>query len=305
MSTPAGVVDGLLAGRYQLASRLAAGGMGEVWRARDLLLDRDVAVKTLRAELADDDDVRARFRAEARHAGRLSSPGIASVYDFGEADGVAWLVLELVDGESLASVLRREGRLGTDRTLDVVAQTAAALQAAHDAEVVHRDVKPGNLLVRPDGVVKVTDFGIASAAGAAHLTRTGQVVGTAGYLAPEQADGRAATAATDLYSLGVVAHECLAGTHPFPFDNPIAVLLAHLQTPPPELPADVPAPVADLVSRLLAKDPADRPTSARLVAAEAQALRRRGSSASPTPVAPRPEPAAPTSRTAPLPVLRP
>jgi serine/threonine-protein kinase len=156
-------------------------------------------------------------------------------------------------------VLRSEGRLPVDRTLDLVEQAAAALQVAHDGGVVHRDVKPGNLLLRPDGRLSVTDFGIAHAAGAAALTRTGQVVGTASYLSPEQASGRPVSPATDLYALGVVAYECLSGDRPFERDDPVAVLLAHLQTPPPPLPPDVPAPVAELVHRLLAKDPADRP----------------------------------------------
>ena len=273
MTPPAGVVDGLLAGRYRLVARIGTGGNGEVWRAHDERLDRDVAVKVLRPELADDEDVRARFRAEARHAGGLRHPGIAAVFDFAEGDDGAWLVMELVQGQSLAEVLRQSGRLTVDRTLDVVEQTAAALQAAHDGGVVHRDVKPGNLLLRDDGRLIVTDFGIAHAASAAALTRTGQVVGTAAYLSPEQASGRPVSGATDLYALGVVAHECLSGSRPFERDDPVAVLLAHLQAPPPPLPADVPAPVADLVHRLLAKDPADRPAPARQVQQEAAELR--------------------------------
>lgn len=172
------VVDGLLADRYRLGPRIATGGMGEVWRAKDVVLDRDVAVKTLRAEFTDDEDFRIRFRAEARHAARLSHPGIASVYDFGESAERAWLVMELVEGEPLSALLHREGALSPERTLEVIAQTAAALQVAHDGGVVHRDVKPGNLMLRPDGVVKVTDFGIASAVDAAPVTRTGEVVGT-------------------------------------------------------------------------------------------------------------------------------
>ena len=215
MNPPAGVVDGLLAGRYRLLSRLGSGGHGEVWRARDERLGRDVAVKVLRPELADDEDVQARFRAEARAAGGLRSPGIAAVFDFAEGDQGAWLVMELVDGVPLSQVLRSAGRLPVDRTLDVVEQAAAALQAAHDGGVVHRDVKPGNLLLRADGRLSVTDFGIASAAGAAPLTRTGQVVGTAAYLAPEQASGRPVTGAADVYALGVVAYECLTGARPF------------------------------------------------------------------------------------------
>ena len=287
MSPPAGVVDGLLAGRYRLVARIGAGGNGEVWRARDERLDRDVAVKVLRPELADDEDVRARFRAEARHAGGLRHPGIAAVFDFAEGDDGTFLVMELVDGQPLSELLRRQGRLPVDRTLDVVEQAAAALQAAHDGGVVHRDVKPGNLLLRPNGRLSVTDFGIAHAAGAAALTRTGQVVGTASYLAPEQASGGPVSAATDLYALGVVAYECLAGARPFERDDPVAVLLAHLQTPPPPLPPDVPEPVADLVHRLLAKDPSDRPASGRQVQLEAAALRRGPvGAASPTAVLP-------------------
>ena len=305
MSVPAGVVDGLLAGRYRLSSRLAAGAMGEVWRARDLLLDRDVAVKTLRPELADDPVVRQRFRAEARSAGRLAHPGIAAVYDVGEDDGRAWIVLELVEGESLQSVLRREGRLGPEQTLDVVVQTATALQAAHDGGVVHRDVKPGNMLVREDGVLKVTDFGIASVAGTARLTGTGQVVGTAAYLSPEQAGGGEATPASDLYSLGVVAYECLSGTVPFAFETPVAVVLAHLRTEPPPLPADVPAPLRQLVIGLLAKDPQERPASARALVVAAEAVRdhlRGGAPASPTVPPAAPTAVLPQTGPAPLPV---
>ena len=262
----------LVADRYRLVERIATGGMGEVWRADDTLLGRVVAVKTLKAEYVGDDGFRARFRAEARHAGRLSHPGIASVYDFGESADSAWLVMELVDGEPLSGLLRREGRLSVARALDVVAQTAAALQAAHEGGVVHRDVKPGNLLVRRDGVLKVTDFGIASATDAVPLTQTGTVVGTAYYLSPEQAAGRSGSPASDLYSLGVVAYECLVGSRLFPGTNPVAVALAHLREPPPALPAGVPAGVRELVTRALDKDPAQRFPDAAAMAERAREL---------------------------------
>ena len=270
--TAAGVAA-LLADRYRLVERIAVGGMGEVWRAEDTLLGRVVAVKTLKPEYLGDDDFRARFRAEARHAGRLAHPGIASVYDFGEAEDCAWLVMELVDGEPLSGVLRREGRLSAERTLDVVAQAATALQAAHDGGVVHRDVKPGNLLVRRDGVLKVTDFGIAAATDAVPLTQTGVVVGTAYYLSPEQAAGRSGSPASDVYALGVVAYECLAGARPFPGTNPVAVALAHVRSEPPVLPAAVPSGVRDLVARALAKDPAERFPHAEAMARRALELR--------------------------------
>lgn len=273
MSRHAGAVHPLLADRYALAERLAVGGTGEVWRARDLLLDRPVAVKTLRAEYVEDEDVRTRLRAEARHTARLSHPGIVSVYDVGELPDLAWLVTELVDGESLASVLRRQPRLGVERTLDVVGQVAAALQVAHDVGVVHRDIKPGNLLLRPDGTVKVGDFGISCVAGVSTITRTGQLLGTVSYLSPEQAAGQTATRSSDLYALGVVAYECLSGVRPFVGESALAVLAGHLHTVPAPLPGHVPARVRSLVEGLLAKDPAQRPASARHVVAEVDALR--------------------------------
>jgi serine/threonine protein kinase len=255
----------VVAGRYVLSRRIAGGGMGDVWRAHDQVRDRAVALKLLRPEYLDEPAFLARFRAEARLAGLLDHPGIAAVHDYGENDGpggVAWLVMELVEGEPLSRLLARRGALPPEQALDVIGQTACALQAAHDAGVIHRDVKPANLLVRPDGVVKITDFGIARAAGAAPLTRTGTVLGTAHYLSPEQVQGRSASTASDVYALGIVAYECLAGRRPFEGDSPVQVALAHQRDPVPALPADLPGPVVALVMRALAKNPADRPTSA-------------------------------------------
>jgi len=262
---PAGPVERVLADRYRLDERIAVGGMGEVWRGLDMLLGRPVAVKCLKPEYVGHPEFSERFRAEARHAAGLSHPGIASVYDYGEQtspEPAAWLVMELVDGEPLSALLRREGALPPARALDIVGQAALALGAAHAAGVVHRDVKPGNLMVRPDGVVKVTDFGIARAVDAVPLTRTGTVLGTAYYLSPEQASGRPVTPASDVYSLGAVAYECLAGRRPFPGDNPIAVATAHVRDTPPPLPAEIPEPVRELVLRALEKDPARRPQNA-------------------------------------------
>jgi tRNA A-37 threonylcarbamoyl transferase component Bud32 len=261
-----------LAGRYQLDARLATGGMGEVWRGRDLVLDRPVAVKLRRADQGSEQD-RARFRAEARHSAGLSHPGIASVYDYGEQDdGSSWLVMELVEGETLSAVLAR-GPLDVPTTLDVVGQAALALEAAHTAGVVHRDVKPGNLLVRPDGTVKVTDFGIAYAAGSTPLAEAGTVVGTVYYLSPEQARGGEVTGASDVYALGVVAYECLTGRRPFDGDDPDAIATAHLRQAPPPLPPELPERVRDLVLAAMAKDPADRPSSAGELGRTAVALR--------------------------------
>jgi hypothetical protein len=253
----------VLAGRYEITAPIATGGMGEVWRARDRVLDRVVAAKVLRSEFTGDPSFVARFRNEARHTAALSHPNIASVYDYGETEDergsqLAFLVMELVEGKPLVTILHEEGKLPVDWTLHVLGQAADGLSAAHHAGVVHRDIKPGNLIVRPDGVVKLTDFGIARARDATPLTRTGMVVGTAQYLSPEQAQGFEVTAASDVYSLGVVGYECLTGGRPFDGTSQVAVALAHINRPPPPLPANVPPAVRLLIERALAKDPADR-----------------------------------------------
>ncbi len=270
--------DYLLAGRYRLTDRIATGGMGEVWRGEDQLLNREVAVKLLPTGRAGDESFLARFRAEARYAASLSHPGIARVYDYGESSefGGAYLIMELVNGEPLSAILARAGRLSADATLDIVSQAARALDAAHQAGIVHRDIKPGNLLVAAGGTTKITDFGIATAVAAAqasHLTETGMVMGTAMYVSPEQATGAPVDAASDIYSLGVVAYECLAGHPPFTAHEPLAIAFAHKHEPVPPLPADVPEPVADLVYHMLAKTPEERPANVRAVADRADMLR--------------------------------
>ena len=230
-------------------SRIATGGMGEVWRATDTSLGRPVAVKLLKHEYADDPTFRSRFETEARHAAALHHPGVASVYDFGEsgrrrADGSGlprpFLVMELVDGQPLSALLRGGRPLDPDAVRDLLAQAADAIGAAHRAGIVHRDVKPANLLVTPDRQIKITDFGIARASDGLGLTGTGQVMGTPQYLSPEQARGGTATPASDVYSLGVVAFECLAGRRPFEADSPVATALAHLNDPVPDLPPACP-----------------------------------------------------------------
>ncbi|NUU06489.1 serine/threonine protein kinase [Leifsonia sp. C5G2] len=261
-------------GRYELQSRIAIGGMGEVWQATDLVIGRTVAIKILKDEYLGDPGFLERFRAEARHAALVNHEGIANVYDYGEEEGSAFLVMELVPGEALSSILEREHVLSTDRTLDIVAQTAAALHAAHAAGLVHRDIKPGNLLITPDGRVKITDFGIARIADQVPLTATGQVMGTVQYLSPEQASGHPASPTTDIYSLGIVAYECLAGRRPFTGESQVAIAMAQINEAPPELPATVAEPVRNLVFACIAKNPADRPASAAHLARAAQALRR-------------------------------
>jgi len=261
--------------------------MGEVWAAEDTVLGRSVAVKLLKPELLDEPGFLDRFRAEARHTAALAHSGIAGIYDYGEDQHVAYLVMELVDGEPLSTMLARDGALPIPTAVSILAQTSAALGAAHRAGVVHRDVKPGNLLITPDGRVKITDFGIAKVVDSVPLTATGQVLGTPQYIAPEQATGSSATAASDIYSLGVIGYEMLAGRRPFVGDTPLALAMAHVHQPPPPLPADVPAELAEVVTAMLAKNPNERPVEAgalatRLLALQAD-LSGRGVSPLPSP----------------------
>ncbi|UOQ57038.1 protein kinase [Leucobacter allii] len=271
MRPSAGITFG---GRYELSSRIAVGGMGEVWKATDSIIGRTVAIKILKDEYMGDPGFLERFRAEARHAALVNHEGIANVFDYGEEQGSAYIVMELVPGEPLSSIIEREGRLPANRVLGIVAQTATSLQAAHDAGLVHRDIKPGNLLITPEGRVKITDFGIARIADQVPLTATGQVMGTVQYLAPEQASGHTATPATDIYSLGVVAYECLAGKRPFTGESQVAIAMAQINDTPPDLPADVPEPVRNLVYACLAKDAAGRPQTSAKLAQAATALHR-------------------------------
>ncbi len=255
----------LLSDRYRLSHRIAIGGMGEVWAADDTRLARGIAVKVLRSELTSDPEFVDRFRAEARITASLNHSGIAAVYDYGEVASIAggprdtaYLVMELITGEPLSAVLARTGRLSVPRTLDVLEQSGRALQVAHARALVHRDIKPGNILITPTGQVKITDFGIAKVASHVPITRGGLVMGTAQYLSPEQAAGDKSFPPSDVYSLGVVAYECLAGVRPFRGENPLAVALAHVRDEPPPLPPDIPPSVTALVMRMLAKDPARR-----------------------------------------------
>lgn len=282
-----------VAGRYRLNELLGVGAMGEVWRATDELLGREVALKMLRPGYGDDPTFLARFRAEARAVAPLTSPHIAQIFDYGEepADELSprrpFLVLEFVPGEPLSALLQRSGDgIGVQRALEVLASTADALQVAHEAGVVHRDIKPANLMVTHSGQIKVTDFGIARVTGAEALTSTGTLLGTAHYLAPEVAGGSRAGPASDIYALGAVAYECLTGTQLYPGEDPVRVAMAHVNEPPPTLPPSVPAPVAALILSCLAKDPAVRPAPARRIADEARALLAGAAGAAATMAAP-------------------
>jgi serine/threonine protein kinase len=274
----------LLADRYRLARRIAVGGMGEVWEAEDTRLDRPVAVKVLKPELCGDAEFLHRFRTEARTTASLNHPGIAGVHDYGETAAIpdgpqdtAYLVMELVEGDPLAAIIAKLGRLPADFTLDILEQAGHALQAAHERGYVHRDVKPGNIMVTTDqagkSVVKITDFGIAKAAEAAPVTRSGMVMGTAHYIAPEQALGQVAEPASDVYSLAVVGYECLVGHRPFLSENAVTVAMMHIRDLPPPLPPDVPPGVRTLIDATLVKDPRQRYRNGGEFAAAVAAVR--------------------------------
>ncbi|MBQ1074160.1 protein kinase [Micromonospora sp. C31] len=262
-----------LGNRYRLDERIASGGMGDVWRGTDQVLGRTVAVKSLLPALLDDPDFAERFRGEARTMATINHPGVVDVYDFGNDQQIAFLVMEYVEGDALSATLARVGRLTPARTMALVAQAADALHAAHVKGIVHRDVKPGNLLVRPNGTLVLTDFGIARSELVAQLTAAGSVLGTASYISPEQATGGVATPASDVYALGVVAYQCLAGRRPFEGDNPLEIAMRHVREAPRPLPADIPPQVRAVVERALAKDPGARWPSAATLAGVARQLK--------------------------------
>src|SRR6478752_840519 len=257
----------VLGGRYRLERVIARGGMGTVWEADDPLLARHIAIKTLDAAIGMDESIRARFRREAVTAAAVTHPNIVATYDTGEDDGVAYIVMELVHGITLRQLIDRDGAVPVDDAAAIAYQVADALAVAHARGLVHRDVKPGNVLVQPDGRAKVTDFGIAKAAdsGDDELTRTGMVVGTARYLAPEQVDGRVVDERVDIYSLGLVLYEMLCGKAPFEADTDIATAVARLTAPPRPISLECPAvspALEHVIDRALTKDPADRWPSA-------------------------------------------
>src|SRR3954453_15336985 len=251
-----------LGGRYRLDERIAGGGMGDVWRGTDEVLGRTVAIKILLPALLEEPGFAERFRGEARTMATINHPGVVDVYDYGSEEGTAFLIMEYVEGDALSRTLSRVGRLTPGRTMALIAQAADALQAAHEKGIVHRDVKPGNLLVRPNGTLVLTDFGIARSAMVGQLTQAGSVLGTASYISPEQAAGSPASPLSDVYALGVVAYQCLSGRRPFEGDNPIEIAMRPVRDVPPPLPADRPPAVRQFVDRAMAKDPGARFPSA-------------------------------------------
>jgi serine/threonine-protein kinase len=257
----------LAGGRYRLERALGSGGMAVVYCARDEELSRTVAVKLLAEHLMEDREFRQRFLREARVAARLSHPNVVAIYDAGEDDGRPFIVMELVEGETLGNVLARRGRLPPHEVVELGIQAAAGLAHAHARGLVHRDVKPHNLLIRTDGVLKVADFGIARAVASAtrRLTSAGTILGTAAYLAPEQASGETVTAAADIYALGAVFYEALTGSAPFEGRTPFELLTARQRdavVPVSDRAAGVPPALEEIVMRCLARKPEYRPASA-------------------------------------------
>ena len=275
----------VLGGRYTLLTPIAQGGMGEVWKARDRVSGHIVAAKVLRPELAGEELSLSRLRLEARNSMSISHPNIANTQDSGQEDGIGWIIMELVDGYPLTDYLRGGSRIEPEYLMPILIQVAMALGAAARAGVVHRDIKPANILVRPDGMVKLTDFGISRARDQVNLTAAGMVMGTAQYLPPEQAMGEIATPTGDLYALGVIAYEAAAGRRPFTGETQVDIAFAHVNDPVPPLPDFVPEPLADVILHLLEKDPAKRPESGsaavREIAAAAKAM---GISVTPRPL---------------------
>jgi len=255
-----------LGGRYRLDVRIGAGGMGEVWRATDEVLGRTVAVKVMLPGVAADPEWAQRFLSEATAMARVNHPAVASIHDYGTDAGVTYLVMEFVAGESLAALLGRVGRLGPSDTMRVIAQAAEGLQAVHAAGLVHRDVKPANLLIRRDGRVVVTDFGISRHEDASRHTASGAILGTPSYLSPEQVLGHPVGPLTDVYALGLTAYECLAGHKPFEAENPYAVAILRVQQPPRPIGVALPPAVLGVIEGALAVDPGRRWASAAAMA---------------------------------------
>ena len=253
--------------RYRLDARLAQGGMGEVWKGYDIQLGREVAIKALRSDMTNAEAKLRRLRAEAHNSANLAHPNIAALFEYYEHDGIGFLIMEYVPSKSLADLFREKGAMDPIELLPILIQTAHG--------VIHRDVKPANIMVSDSGEVKITDFGVSYSTGQGQITQDGMVVGTAQYISPEQAQGQQATPQSDIYSLGVVAYEGLAGHRPFTGATPVDIAAAHVNNAVPPLPDSVDIQLREFVMSMLAKDPLDRPKDALVVSRTLARIERR------------------------------
>ena len=307
------VVGEKIAERYELEEVVGHGGMSTVYRAHDSLLERNVALKVLHQQYNEDDDFVERFKREARSVAQLQHPNIVTVIDRGEEAGRQYIVFEFIDGENLKELVVRKGRLDLRDALEISLEVARGLAFAHDHGLVHRDVKPQNVLLNGDGDAKVTDFGIARSLDVDHgVTQTGTILGTSNYIAPEQASGQPVDAHTDVYSLGIVLYEMLTGELPFPGESFVAIAMKHIQEPSPnvlDVRGDIPLRVAEMIDRALEKDPEHRfPTMGAFAAEIEKSLAEldRGEDGAVTivvPAAQRPQQRRPRKRVSPLPLL--
>lgn len=261
--------------RYRLDHRLAQGGMGEVWKGFDIQLGRVVAIKALRTDTSNVEAKLRRLRAEAHNSANLAHPNIAALFDYYEHDGIGFLIMEYVPSKSLADLYLKEKVVEPTRLLPILIQTARGLFIAHSHGVIHRDVKPANIMVSETGSVKITDFGVSYSNDQEQITQDGMVVGTAQYISPEQAQGEQATAQSDIYSLGVVAYEGLCGHRPFTGATPVDIAAAHVNDPVPPLPETIDLQLRQFVMSMLSKDPKDRPQDALIVAKVLSKIERR------------------------------
>lgn len=261
--------------RYRLDRRLAQGGMGEVWKGFDIQLGRIVAIKALRTDTVNVEAKLRRLRAEAHNSANLAHPNIAALFDYYEHDGIGFLIMEYVPSKSLADLYHKEKIIEPTKLLPILIQTARGLFVAHSHGVIHRDVKPANIMVSDTGNVKITDFGVSYSSDQEQITQDGMVVGTAQYISPEQAQGEQATAQSDIYSLGVVAYEGLCGHRPFTGATPVDIAAAHVNDPVPPLPENVDSQLQQFIMSMLAKNPKDRPKDALVVSKVLSRIERR------------------------------
>lgn len=261
--------------RYRLDARLAQGGMGEVWKGYDIQLGREVAIKALRSDMTNAEAKLRRLRAEAHNSANLAHPNIAALFEYYEHDGIGFLIMEYVPSKSLADLFHEKGAMDPIELLPILIQTARGLFIAHSHGVIHRDVKPANIMVSDSGEVKITDFGVSYSTNQEQITQDGMVVGTAQYISPEQAQGQQATPQSDIYSLGVVAYEGLAGHRPFTGATAVDIAAAHVNNAVPPLPDSVDIQLREFVMSMLAKDPLDRPKDALVVSRTLARIERR------------------------------